>query len=118
MPEDDTKDSKDIISNTPYLDRLIEIAQDLEMGSQKDDELIQREFAIRYLDIFRGFYTSIREGTSDTDEFLSITAIERLVSILTDKHSAVSRKLIIDCLKAIDESKLIEKKKLNTKKKE
>jgi len=64
------------------------------------------------------FRSKIREGTSDANNFLTITDIEHLWSELRGSTSSIYSDMLTDLLAEIDETELIHKKKLNIEKKE
>jgi hypothetical protein len=73
------------------------------------------EELLRIVDVFR---QRIVAGTSDPDNFLTISDIERLWSELRGNTSLLYSDMLSDLLTGVDESELIRKKKESTGKKE
>jgi len=84
------------------------------MRNEKD----AREYGDELLRIVEEFRQRIIEGTSDAENFLTISEIERLWSNLRGDTSLLYSDMLSDLLSDVDESALIRKKKRNTGKKE
>ena len=82
------------------------------------DEKNSREYSEELLRIVDEFRQRIIAGTSDPDNFLTITEIERLWSELKDDTSLLYSDMLSELLSNADESELIRKKKQNTEPKE
>ena len=82
------------------------------------DEKITREYNEELLRIVSEFRQRIVAGTSDPNNFLTITEIERLWSELKSDTDLLYTDLLSELISNIDESELIRKKKLNTEQKE
>ena len=76
-----------------------------------------REYSDELLRIVEEFRQRITAGTSDPDNFLTISDIERLWSELRGDTSLLYSDMLSDLLAGVDESELIRKKKRNTVKK-
>jgi len=77
-----------------------------------------REYSEELLHIVELFRQRIAAGTSDPDNFLTISDIERLWSELRGDTSLLYSDMLSDLLAEVDESDLIRKKKLNIEKRE
>ena len=84
------------------------------MESEKDI----REYRDELLHIVDEFRQRIIQGTSDPDNFLTISEIERLWSELRGDTSLLYSDMLSTLLSSVDETELIRKKKHNTEKKE
>jgi len=84
------------------------------MEDKKDIQVYGEEL----LRIIEEFRHQIIEGTSDPENFLTISEIEHLWSKLRGDTSLIYSDMLSDLLSAADESKLIRKKKRNIGKKE
>jgi len=73
------------------------------------------EELLRIVDLFR---QRIKAGTSDPDNFLTISDIERLWSGLRGDTSLLYSDMLAGLLSEVDESELIRKKKRNIAEKE
>jgi hypothetical protein len=82
------------------------------------EENTMHEYSDELLRIVEEFRQRIITGTSDPDNFLTISEIERLWSELRGNTSLIYSDMLTDLLASIDESEIIRKKKLNTEKKE
>ena len=82
-----------------------------------EEERDIHEYSEELLRIVEEFRQRIIAGTSNPDNFLSISEIERLWSELRGNTSLIYSDMLSDLLSATDESALIRKKKLNTLKK-
>ena len=78
------------------------------------DDGIKLDLFNRYIETLYDFDNKFRMGTSDPDNFLSLTNIESLVMGLTKSQSSLNKELAWDKLNSIDETPLIERKKKNT----
>jgi hypothetical protein len=81
------------------------------MDTDKDVRVYSDEL-LRIVDDFR---QRVVEGTSDPEHFLSISDIERLWSELRGDTSLLYSDMLSDLLSNVDETKLIRKKKRNTR---
>ena len=77
-----------------------------------------REYSDELLRIVEEFRQRIVKGTSDPENFLTISDIERLWSELRGDTSLLYSDMLSDLLSSADESELIRKKKRNIEKKE
>ena len=77
-----------------------------------------REFGEELLRIVEEFRQKIIAGTSDPDNFLTISDIEHLWTELRGETSLLYSDMLSDLLAGIDESEIIRKKKQNTEKRE
>ena len=82
------------------------------------EEKNSREYSEELLRIVDAFRQRIIDGTTDPDNFLSITEIEQLWSKLKDDTSLLYSDMLSELLSNADESELIRKKKQNTERKE
>ena len=80
-------------------------------------EISAREYGQELLRTVEEFRERIIAGTSNPDEFLSISEIERLWSELRGNTSLLYSDMLSELLSNVDESELIRKKKPNTEKK-
>jgi len=76
-----------------------------------------REYSEELLRIVDEFRQRIKTGTSDPENFLTISDIERLWSELRGNTSLLYSDMLSELLSDVDESELIRKKKRNTGKK-
>jgi len=76
-----------------------------------------RKYGNELLQIIDLFRERIIAGTSDPDNFLTISDIERLWSELRGNTSLIYSDMLSELLCGIDETELIRKKKVNTEKK-
>jgi len=76
-----------------------------------------REYSEELLRIVNEFRQRIITGTSDPENFLTISEIERLWSELRGNTSILYSDMLSELLSNVDESELIRKKKRNTGKK-
>jgi len=76
-----------------------------------------REYGEEILRIIEGFRQRIITGTSNPDNFLTISDIEQLWSELRGDTSLLYSDMLSDLLADVDESELIRKKKLSIEKK-
>jgi len=76
-----------------------------------------REYSEELLRIVEEFRQRIIAGTSNPDNFLTISEIERLWSELRGDTSILYSDMLSDLLTNVEESELIRKKKQNTGKK-
>ena len=83
------------------------------MESEKD----VREYSGELLRIVEEFRQRIIKGTSDSENFMTISEIERLWSELRGDTSLLYSDMLSELLSDADESELIRKKKRNTEKK-
>jgi hypothetical protein len=77
-----------------------------------------REYSEELLQKVEVFRQRIIAGTTDPDNFLTITDIERLWSELRGDTSLLYSDMLSDILSKVDESGIIHKKKRTTEKKE
>jgi hypothetical protein len=77
-----------------------------------------REYSEELLQMVEVFRQRIITGTSDPDNFLTISDIERLWTELRGDTSLLYSDMLSDLLANVDETKIIRKKKLNIGKKE
>ena len=77
-----------------------------------------REYSEELLRIVEVFRQRITAGTSDPENFLTISDIERLWSELRGDTSLLYSDMLSDLLAEVDESELIRLKKKSTAKKE
>ena len=82
------------------------------------DEKIPREYNEALMRIVGEFRQRILAGTSDPDNFLTITEIERLWSELKYDTDLLYTDMLSEMLSNINESELLRKKKQNTEQKE
>lgn len=82
------------------------------------EEKDAREYGEELLHKIELFRQRIIAGTSNPDNFLTISDIERLWSELRGDTSLLYSDMLSDLLSEVDESELIRKKKRNTEKKE
>ena len=82
-----------------------------------DDEKGVREYSDELLRIVDLFRQRIIDGTSDAENFLTISEIERLWSELRGDTSLLYSDMLSELLSDVNETELIRKKKRNTKKK-
>jgi len=82
------------------------------------DEKIPREYNEELLHLVGEFRQRILAGTSDPDNFLTITEIERLWSELKYDTDLLYTDMLSEMLSNINESELLRKKKQNTEQKE
>ena len=64
------------------------------------------------------FINKFHAGTSDTENFISMSEIERMWSELRAKTDNIYSDMLCELLSTVDESDLIRKKKSNTQKKD
>ena len=76
------------------------------------------DYGQELLHMINDFRQRIIAGTSDTDEFLTMTEIERLWSELRGNTSLLYSDMLSELLSKADETGLIRKKKENIEKKE
>ena len=81
-------------------------------------ELPDREYSAELTRLIEDFKDKIHKGTSDAKSFLTISEIEQLWSELRGNTSKIYSDMLSELLSSVDESDLIRKKKLNTKKEE
>ena len=77
-----------------------------------------REYSDELIRIVDEFRQRIISGTSDPENFLTISDIERLWSELRGNTSLLYSDMLSELLAGIDESEIIHKKKRNIGKKE
>ena len=77
-----------------------------------------RQYSDELVRLVEEFRQKIAEGTSNPENFLTITDIERLWSQLRGDTSLLYSDMLSEMLARIDESELILKKKPNTETKE
>jgi len=82
------------------------------------NEQIQRNYSDELLKLLEDFQQSIVNGTTNADDFLSITDIENLWSKLRGDTSLLYSDALSGILSCVDESELIRKKKPSTGSKE
>jgi hypothetical protein len=76
-----------------------------------------REYGEELLQMLEVFKQRIIAGTSDPDDFLTISDIERLWSELRGDTSLLYSDMLSDVISDVNESELIRKKKENIEKK-
>jgi hypothetical protein len=76
----------------------------------KNKELSEREYAAELVRLVDGFKEKLQMGTSDADNFLTISEIEQLWSELRGNTSELYSDMIHELLSSADESDLIRKK--------
>jgi hypothetical protein len=81
-------------------------------------ELVDKIYVEKLAHLVEEFREKIREGTSNADNFLTMSEIERLWSELKGNTSVIYSDMLQELLSSADESELIRKKKLNTESKE
>ena len=81
-------------------------------------EQVKRNYSDELLKLLDDFRQRIIDGTTNADEFLSITDIENLWSKLRGDTSHLYSDALSEILSDVDESELIRKKKPNTAPKE
>jgi hypothetical protein len=81
-------------------------------------EQVKRNYSDELLKLLDDFRQRIVDGTTNADEFLSITDIENLWSKLRGDTSHLYSDALSEILSDIDEAELIRKKKPNTAPKE
>lgn len=84
----------------------------------KNKEISEREYAAELVRLVDNFKEKLKLGTSNADNFLTISEIEQLWSELRGNTSELYSDIVQDLLSTADESDLIRKKKRNTGKKE
>lgn len=84
----------------------------------KEKELPDREYSAELVRLVDDFKEKIHHGTSNAENFLTISEIEQLWSELRGNTSEIYSDMLHELLSSVDESDLIRKKKLNTSKKE
>ena len=84
----------------------------------KNKDLSEREYAAELVHLVDNFKEKLQMGTSDADNFLTISEIEQLWSELRGNTSVLYSDMLHELLSSADESDLIRKKKRNTGKKE
>ena len=82
------------------------------------DEKSSRDYNEELQRIISEFRKRVLAGTSDPDNFLTITEIERLWSELKCDTDLLYTDMLSELLSNMNESELIRKKKLNTEQKE
>jgi len=82
------------------------------------EENSMREYSDELIRIVDEFRQRIISGTSDPENFLTISDIERLWSELRGNTSLLYSDMLSELLAGIDESEIIRKKKRNIGKKE
>jgi len=82
------------------------------------EENSMREYSDELIRIVDEFRQRIISGTSDPENFLTISDIERLWSELRGNTSLLYSDMLSELLAGIDESEIIRKKKRNIRKKE
>jgi len=83
----------------------------------KKRELPNREYSEELARLIEDFKEKIQNGTSDANNFLTISEIEQLWSELRGNTSKIYSDMLSELLSSVDESDLIRKKKLNTNEK-
>ena len=83
-----------------------------------DEDKDVSEYSAELLRIVEGFRQRIIIGTSDPEQFLTISDIERLWSELRGNTSLIYSDMLSDILSNVDEAELIRKKKRNIGEKE
>ena len=78
------------------------------------DLINSREYGEELIRMVDEFRQRIIAGTSNPDDFLTITEIERLWTELRGNTSLLYSDMLSELLSNTDESELIRKKKLNT----
>jgi hypothetical protein len=81
-------------------------------------EKVDKIYVEKLAHLVEEFREKIREGTSNADNFLTMSEIERLWSELKGNTSVIYSDILQELLSSADESELIRKKKLNTEPKE
>ena len=81
-------------------------------------EQSKRNYNDELLKLLDDFRQSIVDGTTNADDFFSITDIENLWSKLRGDTSLLYSEVLSEILSNVDESELIRKKKRNTAPKE
>ena len=76
-----------------------------------------REYSDELMRMMEEFREKIITGTSNPENFLTISEIERLWSELRGETSLLYSDMLSELLAGIDESEIIRKKKRNTEKK-
>ena len=82
------------------------------------EENTAREYGDELIRIVDEFRQKIKTGTSNPDNFLTITDIERLWTKLRGETSLLYSDMLSELLADADESEIIRKKKLNIEKEE
>ena len=82
------------------------------------DGTVVREYSDELIRLVDEFRQKIMSGTSDPENFLTISEIERLWSELRGDTSILYSDMLSELLSGIDESEILRKKKLNTEKEE
>jgi hypothetical protein len=77
-----------------------------------------REYDAELIRIVEEFRQRVKAGTSDPENFLTISEIERMWSELRGETSLLYSDMLSEILANIDESKIIRKKKQSTEKRE
>jgi hypothetical protein len=84
----------------------------------EQEEKVDKIYVEKLSHLVDEFREKIREGTSDADNFLTMSEIERLWSELKGNTSIIYSDMLQELLSSADESDLIRKKKPNTEPKE
>jgi hypothetical protein len=98
------------------LDNLISILQTLISNSSRTD-LIQLHYVLNIAESLRKFCQNFDKGNTNADEFYNIHELETLLTSFSKRQSLITKELFADLVMNIDESDLIDKKKLNIFKK-
>jgi hypothetical protein len=77
-------------------------------------EKVDKVYVEKLAHLVEEFREKIREGTSNADNFLTMSEIERLWSELKGNTSVIYSDMLQELLSSADESELIRKKKVNT----
>jgi hypothetical protein len=84
----------------------------------EQEEKVDKIYVEKLAHLVDEFREKIREGTSNADNFLTMSEIERLWSELKGNTSVIYSDMLQELLSSADESDLIRKKKPNTEPKE
>jgi hypothetical protein len=84
----------------------------------EQEERVDKIYVEKLTHLVDEFREKIREGTSNADNFLTMSEIERLRSELEGSTSIIYSDMLQELLSSADESDLIRKKKPNIEPKE
>jgi hypothetical protein len=113
--EDDTSKTNHQIKPVSW-DEAMRLIIEFADKYQNDHETAA--FMVRIVQVITEFKDNFSQGTVDPNNFLSISDIESLVQKLNDDKRAAGFQLLIEEIRKINEKPLVDKKKLNTEKKE
>jgi hypothetical protein len=94
--------------------RIVDFANRGRRSMSGEVEKVDKIYVEKLVHLVEEFREKIREGTSNADNFLTMSEIERLWSELRGNTSVIYSDMLQELLSSADESDLIRKKKLNT----